>query len=253
MRCSCSPMPTAGAVGRAAGVHAPTEPETAHERRERLRDERRGLVAAIARRTGEPHARDQRAREPRGRRRVGRRVHGRAARAREPAARAASVTRVIPDWPPGTVAILTTAGPHAIPVSTAMRAGPRTVLLALGPSRGSLARLREDPRCALALIAEGVAVTLRGRATEIGEAAGTVAIRLDVEHVDDHAQPTFVDRRRACSGAGPTPTRSGATPRCERRSLSSPDRAARARAAGCARRRPTYGRRRPRRARSAGR
>ena len=33
-----------------------TEPETAHERRERLREERRGLVAAIARRTGEPHA-----------------------------------------------------------------------------------------------------------------------------------------------------------------------------------------------------
>ena len=32
-----------------------TEPETAYERRERLRDERRALVAAIARRTGEPH------------------------------------------------------------------------------------------------------------------------------------------------------------------------------------------------------
>jgi len=98
---------------------------------------------------------------------------------------------VIPDWPAGTVAILTTAGPHAIPVSTALRTGARTVVFALGPSRGSLARLREDPRCALALIADGVAVTLRGRATEIGEAAGTVAIRLDVEAVDDHAQPTF--------------------------------------------------------------
>ena len=66
-------------------------------------------------------------------------------------------------------------------MSTALRAGPQTVLLALGPSRGSLARLREDPRCALVVIAEGVAVTLRGRATEVGEAAGTVAIRLDVE------------------------------------------------------------------------
>ena len=98
---------------------------------------------------------------------------------------------MIPDWPAGTVAILTTAGPHAIPVSTALRTGARTVVFALGPSRGSLARLREDPRCALALIADGVAVTLRGRATEIGEAAGTVAIRLDVEAVDDHAQPTF--------------------------------------------------------------
>ena len=98
---------------------------------------------------------------------------------------------MIPDWPPGTVAILTTRGPHAIPVSTARRAGPTTVLLALGPNRGSLARLREDPRCALAVIAAGTAVTLRGRATEVGEAAGTVAIRLDVDAVDDHSQPTF--------------------------------------------------------------
>jgi len=32
-----------------------TEPETAHERRERLREERRALVSAIARRTGEAH------------------------------------------------------------------------------------------------------------------------------------------------------------------------------------------------------
>jgi hypothetical protein len=98
---------------------------------------------------------------------------------------------VIPDWPPGTVAILSTAGPHAIPVSTAVHAGPDAVLIALGPTRGSLARLREDPRCALALIAEGVAVTLRGRATVVGEAAGTVAVRLEVDAVDDHAQPTF--------------------------------------------------------------
>jgi hypothetical protein len=90
--------------------------------------------------------------------------------------------------------VLTTSGadgPHAIPVSTALRAGPDAVLLALGPSRGSLARLRADPRCALAVIAEGVAVTLRGRATVVGEAAGTVAVRLDVEVVDDHGQPTF--------------------------------------------------------------
>jgi Pyridoxamine 5'-phosphate oxidase len=100
----------------------------------------------------------------------------------------------IPDWPPGTPALLTTVGadgPHAIPVSTALRAGPTTVLFALGPSRGSLARLRADPRCALAVLAEGVAVTLRGRATVVGDAAGPVAVRLDVDAVDDHAQPTF--------------------------------------------------------------
>jgi hypothetical protein len=98
---------------------------------------------------------------------------------------------MIPSWPPGTPAILCTAGPHAIPVSTALLAGPTTVLFALGPRRGSLARLREDPRCALAVLAGGVAVTLRGRATVVGDAAGTVAVRLDVEAVDDHSQPTF--------------------------------------------------------------
>jgi hypothetical protein len=101
---------------------------------------------------------------------------------------------MIPDWPPGTVAILTTLGedgPHAIPVSTAVRAGDAEVLLALGPSRGSLARLKADPRCALAIVAAGTAVTLRGRATSAGEAAGTVAVRIAVEAVDDHDQPTF--------------------------------------------------------------
>jgi hypothetical protein len=36
-----------------------------------------------------------------------------------------------------------------------------------------------------------VVVTVRGRATIVGEAAGTVAVRIDVEAVDDHAQPTF--------------------------------------------------------------
>jgi hypothetical protein len=98
---------------------------------------------------------------------------------------------MIPDWPPGTVAVLITAGPHAIPVSTALPAGPTSVLLALGRNRGSLQRLRDDPRCALTVLGEGLAITLRGRATEVGEAAGTVAVRLAVEAVDDHMQPTF--------------------------------------------------------------
>ena len=41
----------------AAVVTAPSRPaeETAHERRERLRDERRALVSAVSRLTGEPH------------------------------------------------------------------------------------------------------------------------------------------------------------------------------------------------------
>jgi flavin reductase (DIM6/NTAB) family NADH-FMN oxidoreductase RutF len=102
--------------------------------------------------------------------------------------------RELPDWSPGTVAILATGGgrPHAIPVSTAVRAGPATVLLALARSRESLARLRAEPRCALALLAEGnVAVTLHGRAEVVGEVAGAAAVRVTVDDLQDHGQPTF--------------------------------------------------------------
>jgi hypothetical protein len=102
---------------------------------------------------------------------------------------------MLPDWPPGTVAILATAGeaPHAIPVSTAIRAGDGAVLLGLAPSRASLARLRADPRAALVVLAAGdVAFTAHGRATIVDELeAGVVAVRLDVDDVQDHTQPTF--------------------------------------------------------------
>ena len=37
----------------------------------------------------------------------------------------------LPDWPAGTVAVLSTAGPHAIPVSTATRSGDATIHSAL--------------------------------------------------------------------------------------------------------------------------
>jgi flavin reductase (DIM6/NTAB) family NADH-FMN oxidoreductase RutF len=104
----------------------------------------------------------------------------------------------LPEWPPGTVAILSTAAgePHAIPVSTGVRAGPRAVLFALSLRRESLARLREDPRCALTLLAAGdVAFTAVGRATivqEPMEASDRVAaIRLDAERIQDHNQPRF--------------------------------------------------------------
>jgi hypothetical protein len=104
---------------------------------------------------------------------------------------------VLPDWPPETVTILATEGdgPHAIPVSAAVRAGPRRVVLALAASRGSLARLRADPRVSLAIVCEGVAVTAYGRARVLEEepvADGVVAVEIDVEHVEDHDRPTFV-------------------------------------------------------------
>jgi len=104
----------------------------------------------------------------------------------------------LPAWTPGTVAILSTGAgaPHAIPVSTGVRGGPRTVLLALARRRGSLARLREDPRCALTLLDDGdVAVTAHARATVVQEPMAisdrVAAVRLDVDRIQDHGQPRF--------------------------------------------------------------
>jgi pyridoxamine 5'-phosphate oxidase-like protein len=102
---------------------------------------------------------------------------------------------VLPDWPPGTVTILATAGetPHAIPVSAAIRAGPRHALIGLAGSRDSLARLRADPRVSLAIIAEAVAVTAYGRARVLDEAPveGVAAVEIEVDQVQDHDRPTF--------------------------------------------------------------
>ncbi len=101
----------------------------------------------------------------------------------------------LPDWPAGTVAVLSTGAgePHAIPVSTAVRGGPRTVVLALALGRESLARLREDPRCALTVLAAGnVALTALGRATVVEEGERVAAVRVDVERIQDHRRDTFV-------------------------------------------------------------
>jgi hypothetical protein len=104
----------------------------------------------------------------------------------------------LPEWPPGTVAVLSTAGaaPHAIPVSTAVRAGPRRALLALARTRASLERLRADPRCALTVIASGdVAFTAHGRAAIVEDpmavAESVVAVAVDVEDVQSHDDPRF--------------------------------------------------------------
>jgi hypothetical protein len=100
----------------------------------------------------------------------------------------------LPEWEDGTVAILSTGAgaPHAIPVSTCVRAGPRTVLLALAHRRESLQRLRGDPRCALAIVAGGFAVTAHAAATILHDLNdAVVAVRLDVEEIQDHGQPTF--------------------------------------------------------------
>jgi hypothetical protein len=100
---------------------------------------------------------------------------------------------MLPDWPDGTVAVLSTAArpPHAIPVSTAVRSGDTTIHLALALRRESLARLRENPRCALTLLAPGVAVTAHAGAAVVEERERVALIRLDVDSVQDHGQPTF--------------------------------------------------------------
>src|SRR3954462_6226499 len=114
---------------------------------------------------------------------------------------------MLPDWPDGTVAVLSPAAgpPHAIPVSTAVRSGDASIHLALALRRESLARLREDRRCALTALAAGVAVTAPATAAGVAEgarvapaAAGVggggergALVRLDVESVQDHGQPTF--------------------------------------------------------------
>ena len=104
----------------------------------------------------------------------------------------------LPAWEPGTVGVLTTAGepPHAIPVSTAVRLGPGRVALALARTRASLERLRTDPRCALTILGGGdVAFTAHARATVVQDpmavADNVVAVVLEVDDVQDHADPRF--------------------------------------------------------------
>lgn len=104
---------------------------------------------------------------------------------------------ILPRWPPGTVVILVTAGPdpHAIPISAAVRAGDRRILLGLAHSRRSLERLRFDPRVALAITAgEDVAVTAYGtaRVLEHEAADGVAAVEVAVDRIQDHNRPTFV-------------------------------------------------------------
>jgi len=101
---------------------------------------------------------------------------------------------MLPAWEPGTVAILSTGAgaPRAIPVSTAIAAGPDVILLALALRRESLARLREEPRCALTVLAAGdVAFTAHGRATVVEELETVAAVRIDVDEVQDHGQDRF--------------------------------------------------------------
>jgi hypothetical protein len=98
----------------------------------------------------------------------------------------------LPPFPGDLVAVLATVGPDgpaAIPVSAVVRAGDRRVLLALAHRRGSLARLRAEPRAALSLLGTGFAVTARGEARVVADplpgAEFVAGVELAVSRLDD--------------------------------------------------------------------
>ena len=96
----------------------------------------------------------------------------------------------LPEWERGTPAVLCAAGPHAIPVSTAVRVADDAVRFALGREREMLRRLREDGRAALLVMGEGLAFSAYGTAAVVAErlevADTVVAVELTVDRVQDH-------------------------------------------------------------------
>jgi hypothetical protein len=96
---------------------------------------------------------------------------------------------LLPSWEPGTPGVLCVSGPHAIPVSTAVRAGADRLLLALGARRETLRRLQADPQVAFCLLGEAVAFTAYGEARVVAErlaSAPVAAVQLRVTSVADH-------------------------------------------------------------------
>jgi len=96
---------------------------------------------------------------------------------------------VLPHWETGTAGVLCVTGPHAIPISTALRAGDDRIVFALGTRRETLERLRSEPTASFCLLSEGLAFTAHGTARVLREkleCAPVVAIEMVVERVQDH-------------------------------------------------------------------
>jgi hypothetical protein len=102
------------------------------------------------------------------------------------------VVEILPHWEQGVPGVLCAEGPHAIPVSTAVRAGDRGIVFALGRGRDTLALLRDDPRTAFCLLAPGAAFTAYGRTTvlreELESAPNVAALALAVDEIQDHLE-----------------------------------------------------------------
>jgi hypothetical protein len=96
----------------------------------------------------------------------------------------------LPEWERGTPAVLCATGPHAIPISTAVRVADDAIRFALGREREVLRRLREDGRAALLVMGKGLAFSANGSVTVVAEELETadtvVAVELRVERVQDH-------------------------------------------------------------------
>jgi hypothetical protein len=98
---------------------------------------------------------------------------------------------MLPRWEPRTPAVLVAEGPHAIPVSTAVRRDDSRVVFALGRRREMLEKLRAHPEVALCVLARDAAFTAYGRATVLREeldAAPVAAVEMRVERVQDHLE-----------------------------------------------------------------
>ena len=196
------PAPPAASPALAAFTTTPAaavgsvEPETAFEKRERLRAERANLVGVIARKTGEAH----------------RTINGRLNREvgavsvdKSTDEQLEKANRLLEkevarrgDERASFLAFRHRRGvvdrrrrPARDPGSTAVRRGPRELAFALSLRRESLVRLRADPRCAFTLLYADVSVTVLGRAFVEAELERVAVIRLEVAEIQDHAHPTF--------------------------------------------------------------
>jgi len=109
----------------------------------------------------------------------------------------------LPQWDAGTAAVLSVSGPHAIPVSTAVRLAHDRVAFALGRRRDTLQRLREDPAAAICVFAPRVCFSAYGQVRVVREemrsSPHVAALELRVERLQDHlagARTEIVDAVR---------------------------------------------------------
>jgi hypothetical protein len=98
----------------------------------------------------------------------------------------------LPEWEIGTPAVLCVHGPHAIPVSTCVRAARDRIVFALARSRETLWRLREHPEAALCMLGEGLAFTAEGAAAilreQLDSSPHVAALELRVARIQDHLE-----------------------------------------------------------------